>query len=178
MDSVSQVNHPKSFLEKLYAIFSQSSKAQRELEECAQSVHAVVLKIGKVLDVRWVASSYRSLYAVWRSYPALYEFAVNSDTARSQKHKATFAGIQAQLESTHFVQNLAIMLDALQAVSELSKALQNEDSILTTAYKMVKRTIRILENQESGEMGEYYKIFEDSEDKFKGVRLTSSRVSK
>ena len=31
--SVIQVNHVKSFLDKLYSIFSQSPKPQRELEE-------------------------------------------------------------------------------------------------------------------------------------------------
>lgn len=176
ISSVCQVNHVKSFLDKLYSVFSQSAKAQRELEDCAHSVHSEILKIGRVLDVRWVASSYRSLCAVWKSYAALYEFSKNSDTAKSQKHKSTFAGIQAQLESSQLVHNLAVMLDALEAVSDLSKALQSEKCDLGKAYKTVKRTIRILERQKSGEMGDYYQVYEECEESFKGVPLRSTRA--
>ena len=65
--SVPQVNHVKSFLGKLYSIFSQNPKALRELEDCAAQVHSELVKIGRVPDVRRVASSFRGLQAVWKS---------------------------------------------------------------------------------------------------------------
>lgn len=100
--SVSQINHVKSFLDKLYSIFSQSPKTQRELEECASQVHSELVKIGRVLDVRWVASSYRSLLAVWKSFPALYKFATESDSAKQAKNAATYSGITTVLQSSQF----------------------------------------------------------------------------
>ena len=47
------------------------------------------------------------------------------------------------------------MLDALEAVSALSKLLQDEKCSLSQAYKLLKRTIRVLQNQKEG-IGEYY----------------------
>ena len=90
---VPQVNHVKSFLGKLYSIFSQSPKAQRALEEYATQVHYEFVKIGRVLDVRWVASSFRGLQDVWKSYSALQKFTTDSDTATNSKHKAVCGGL-------------------------------------------------------------------------------------
>ena len=140
--SVTQVNHVKSFLDKLYSIFSQSPKAQRELEECAAQVHSELVKIGRVLDVCWVASSFRGLQAVWKSYSALHKFTTDSDTATNSKHKAVCEGLRTILASHEFVHNLAVMLDALEAISDLSKSLQRENCSLGEAYSMVTRTIR------------------------------------
>lgn len=175
--SVGQVNHVKSFLDKLYSVFSQSPKAQRELEECAAMVHCELLKIGRVLDVRWVASSYRSLLAVWKSYPALHMHARDSDSAQTSKHKATYNGILSVLESPQFVHNLAVMLDALESVSNLSKILQGEYCSLGMAYKNVTRCIRDLKLQKEGERGDYFQIYSDSETEgfFKGIELHSNR---
>jgi len=68
-----QVNHFKCFMDTLYALYSQSPKCQRELAECAKELDVQLSRIKRVLDVRWVASSCRTVTAVWRSYKALYE---------------------------------------------------------------------------------------------------------
>ena len=53
-----KINHFKIFREKLYTIvFPQ--RDDRALENCAAQVGAELHKIGKVLDVRWVASRSR-----------------------------------------------------------------------------------------------------------------------
>lgn len=169
--SVSGVNHVKFFLDKLYSIFSQSPKAARELQECASSVHSELLKIGRVLGVRWVASSYRSLIAVWKSYAALYKHSTNSESSKSAKHKATYVGIANTLNSPQFVHNLAVMLDALEPISDLSKQLQDENCSLGVAYKYTKRAIRTLELQKKGEIGDYFEKYESCDGVFKGVEL-------
>lgn len=169
--SVTQINHIKSFLDKLYSIFSQSPKANRELQVCAKTVHSELLKIGRVLGVRWVASSHRSLLAIWQSYPALVEFCTNSDTSKTSKHKAVCCGMAAVLQSTQFVHSLATLLDSLECVSLLSQELQGETTNLVTAYKILSRTIRILKNQQKGEMGDYFEKYEQCEGTFKGVVL-------
>lgn len=174
--SVTQINHVKSFLDKLYKVFSQSPKAQRELESCASSVGTELLKIGKVLDVRWAASSYNSLNAIWRSYPALFKHCTESHSSKQAKYKSMYRGLKLVLESKQFVHTLAVMLDALECLSVLSKALQSENICMGKAYKLVKRTIRILENQKNGIMGDSFKLYNDciaGEGVFKGVALNN-----
>ncbi|KAK1887604.1 E3 SUMO-protein ligase KIAA1586 [Dissostichus eleginoides] len=58
VDEVQAVNHFKVFLEKIHNLYSQSNKNSRELLEAAQEVGSQVLKIGRVLSTRWVASSF------------------------------------------------------------------------------------------------------------------------
>lgn len=156
--SVSQVNHVKSMLDKLYSIYSQSPKMQRELELCAQAVGSELNKVGRVLGVRWVASSYQSLLAVWKSYRALYAHSCESISAGKPKHKSTFSGLKTTFESKEFVHSLAVMLDALKELSILSKTLQGESCSLTDAFKLLKRTIRALKNQKDGH-GDFYKEY-------------------
>ena len=55
-----QINHFKAFMDTLYAVFSQSPKCQRELVDRARELEVQLRRIGRVLDVRWVASSCRT----------------------------------------------------------------------------------------------------------------------
>ena len=157
--SVPQVVHVKSFLGKLYSFFGQSPKAQRKLEDCA--THNELVKIGRVLDVRWVASSFWGLQAVWKNNSALHKFTTVSDTAPNSKHKAVCGGLRIILASHEFGHNLAVMLDALEANSDLSRSLQWEKCSFEKAYSMVTRTIRVLELRKKGEKRQYYRLYED-----------------
>lgn len=51
VDSSNQMNHVKSFLDKLYTVYNQP-KNQRELADCAGSLDMQIQRIGRVLDVR------------------------------------------------------------------------------------------------------------------------------
>ena len=112
------------------------------LEESASQVHIELLRIGRVSDVRLAASSYRSLCAVWKSYPALYHHCMYSDSSKQSKHKSTSTGMANVLKSPQFVHSLAVLLDALESISKLSLALQSETCSLGEAYSKVKRAIR------------------------------------
>ena len=59
-----QVNHFKIFMDKLYSLYSMSPKHQRSIERCAAELGTEIRKIGKILNVRWVACSFRSVKAV------------------------------------------------------------------------------------------------------------------
>ena len=63
VSDVTAVNHFKAFIDTLYALYSQSPKNQRELADAAAALEIQVLKIGRVLGVRWVASSFRTVQA-------------------------------------------------------------------------------------------------------------------
>jgi len=71
INACTQLNHFKIFMQKLYTLYSASPKNRRALEKCAADVGAELLKIGRVLDVRWVAS-FRAVKAVWNNYAALF----------------------------------------------------------------------------------------------------------
>jgi len=59
VNETSSVCHMKSFFDKLYRLYSASPKNCSELNECAASLGVQVNKIGRLLGVRWVASSAR-----------------------------------------------------------------------------------------------------------------------
>ena len=63
-----------------------------------------------------VASSFRTVEAVWRNYPALYKhFKIASeDPSCDSVTNLTYSGLSMRISSHAFVNNLSIMCDALQ----------------------------------------------------------------
>ena len=68
---ITAMNHFQSFMDSLYTLYSRSPQNQEQLKECAAKLTLQVRRIGRVLDTRWVTSSYRTVSAVWDSYDAL-----------------------------------------------------------------------------------------------------------
>lgn len=103
-----------------------SLKNTSELNECAVSLEQQLLVIGKVFTIQWVASSYRTLKAIWNNYEALYKhfsFA-STDTSRESRERAKYDGLKTILTSKKFVHNLGILYDELMKLSDLSLQLQ------------------------------------------------------
>jgi hypothetical protein len=102
-------------------------------------------RIGRVLDVRWVASSCRTVRAVWKSYAALHSHFVQnaSDMSNDSEEQSKFSGMTEKLESPVFLQNPGLMSDALEELSDLSIALQKADITPATANKLVSKQIEI-----------------------------------
>lgn len=146
VDEVQAVNHFKVFMDKLHNLYSQSNKNSRELMEAAQEVGSQVLKIGRVLNTRWVASSFRSVKAVWRSYEALNRHFENAagDQTRNGKERQTYRGLARRMQSKEFLCDLGLMYDALSELSNLSQQLQAHSITLLRAEQLLKRTIRVL----------------------------------
>jgi len=53
------------------------------------------------------------------------------DTANDSKDRAQYSGLLKKLTSVAFLKNLAVMLDAVEELSDLSEALQKADITLT-----------------------------------------------
>lgn len=107
LKEVQGINHFQHFIEKLYALYHQSPKNMNELSLCAASLEEKLLKIGKIFTIRWVASSERTLKAVWNNYSALYEhFLKSSNDHRESKERAKYTGLKRILTSVEFVHNL------------------------------------------------------------------------
>ncbi len=81
VDEVNSVNHFKTFVQKLYSLYSVSNKNERELANAAAEVGSQLLRIGRILDVRWVASSFRTVRAVWTSLDSLVQHFKNASNA-------------------------------------------------------------------------------------------------
>uniref|UniRef100_A0A667YKI2 HAT C-terminal dimerisation domain-containing protein n=1 Tax=Myripristis murdjan TaxID=586833 RepID=A0A667YKI2_9TELE len=108
VDEVQAVNHFKVFMEKIHNLYSQSNKNARELLEAAQEVGSQVLSIGRVLSTRWVASSFRSVKAVWRSYEALNRHFENRQTYRGLAHRLQSQEFLCDLELTLYYQKYSL----------------------------------------------------------------------
>ena len=68
---VTALNHFKAFVDTVYSLYSQSTKNQRELKAASVELESQILRTGRVLDVRWVSSSFRTVKAIWVSFSAL-----------------------------------------------------------------------------------------------------------
>ena len=111
------VNHFKYFMDSLYALYStKSSRNKRELLVAAVKVEVCLLKIGRVLSTRWVASSFRTVKAVLHNFKALYLHFINAsiDSTRDSKERSKFKGLAQTLASVSFLKNLALMYYALE----------------------------------------------------------------
>jgi len=172
-----QVNHFKIFMDTLYSLYSQSPKCQRELGECAAALEQHLNRIGRVLSVRWVASSCRTVLAVWKSYPALHEQFVrkSQDSSLDSREKSKFAGLARKFESPIFVKNLGLMLDALEELSDLSLALQRADVTLSVATKLISKQVLLFTARKESDSEYYTESCEAvASGEFKGVKLLTT----
>ena len=104
------------------------NKNQRELSEACQEVEVRFLQIGRVLDMRWISSSLRSVRAVWTCYGALYAVftAPADDPDRDAKTRSKMKGLVKHLASVQFVNDIGLMYDILQELLSLSLELQKQ----------------------------------------------------
>lgn len=146
---VAGINSFKNFIDKLRNLYHNSPKNQRELNACAANTGQELMKIGRVLDIRWAASSLRAVKAVWNDYPSLYEHFIqcSTDNKRDAKEKATFSGLAKNLATSTFVLNLGIMYDALEELSSLSQELQNRQTTLVDAHRLIRLQLQVFESR-------------------------------
>ena len=112
------------------------------------SVGQHLLSIGRVLSVRWVASSERTVKAVWESYKALQAHfsSAASDVTRDSTERVKYKGLNDVFTSMSFVFSLGVMFDALTELSDLSSLLQKRDMMLPEADKLLARQVRVFES--------------------------------
>lgn len=124
-DAVDEVN--------LHSLYSMQN--ERELKDAAAEVGSQLLHIGRALDVRWVASSFRTVHAVWTSLGALVQHFKNacSDERRSNKEKQMYRGLLDRVQSPEFLCDLGLMYDTLHELSMLSQELQARSVTLLRA---------------------------------------------
>ena len=150
LDAVKSINGfytLESFFNKIYSTYSFSAKMQRELKEIASKLDVELRKIGKVFTIRWAASTYRAVYALWCSFPALHEHfsTLAKDDSIDSVKRATYNGIAKQLATKEFIEDVALLNDCLGQISILSESLQKSDISVVEANRYLKYTINSLE---------------------------------
>lgn len=134
------MNNLKIFLHKIYSNYHQSNKNQNKLlENVAKDLEIEIVKIGRIMGPKWAACSLQAAAAVWRAYPVLYMHFSHSHS-----------GLAKRLANINFLQDLALMIDILEEFSLLSTALQSSSANIQKAQKLIKRTIKALENLKIG----------------------------
>jgi len=72
--------------------------------------------------------------AVWTCYPALCAHFIQSSTdyvTIDSKERSQYKGMTNKMQSPVFLKNVAIMLDALEELRDLSESLQSESMSFT-----------------------------------------------
>lgn len=140
-----------------------------------------LLKIGQVFTIRWVSSSFQTVKAVWRNYPALAKFfrAESEDANNTDIMRKKYLGLYKYLTSPTFLYDLACMKDILRELQSLSLKLQQRDSSLVSSFCYVQQTVKILSAMKTRGGKSISKAEQCvSVGQFKGVSLVGDRVGK
>lgn len=148
VNEVDGINRFKIFMNKLYSLYHQSPKNLNELRQVVSSLEKQILQIGRILSVRWVASSKRTINAVLNNFSALYEHfkSASTDVTRDSKERSKYNGLKLMISSVEFVSNLNAMADALDELEDLSEYLQRRNITLVDADKAIRTTIRVFDS--------------------------------
>lgn len=141
VDGVNSMNHFRTFIQKLYTLYSTSNKNERELANAAAEVGSQLHRIGRILDV--VASRFRTVRAVWSSLGALVQHFKNAccDEMRSTKERQMYRGLLDRVQSPEFICDLELMYDTLHELSLLSQELQSCSVTLLRAEHLLKHPV-------------------------------------
>jgi len=142
---IGALNHFKSFIDSLYVLYSTSPKNQNELRNMCNELDILFLKLGRVLDVCWVASSWRAINVVWKTFSACNFCNAANDSTKDSKTRYKYLGLKKRLASPEFLSDLGLMCDCLQELSTLSNQLQKRTTTLIQGQKHIQRMIRIIE---------------------------------
>jgi len=155
----------------------ESSKLQRELKEIASKLDVELKKIGKVFTIRWAASTYRAVNALWSSFQALHEHfnTLSKDRSIRSCKRKMYSGIAKRLATKEFVEDVAVIKDCLGQISILSESLQKSDVSVIDANRYLQYTINSLEKiKRSVTEGKYsFDEVARNDVAFKGVPLHS-----
>jgi hypothetical protein len=148
VEDVTAINHFKIFMDSIYCLYSMSPKNRRKLASICTHLDIACLTIGQILSVRWVASSFRTVAAVWRSFPGLcsHSETASSDRNRDSRERSKYKGLLQRLRSPQFLIDLGLLYDVPQEISLLSLELQKRSTTLFTADNLVKRTVRVIQS--------------------------------
>ena len=109
---------------------------------------------------------------MWRNYPAIYKHFQTLSTTSTDK--ATYKGLVNRMQTTQFVEDLAVLKDCLGQLSVLSESLQKRETTIVKASDYVRWTVNALVKiTDSLETKYSFQILTSDSPVFKGVNLKS-----
>jgi hypothetical protein len=131
-------------MDRLYSLYSQS----RALKIACHDIGLQFDKVGRVLEMRWMSSSFKTVKAVWTSFGALYSHFTNSlkDTTIDANLKSTFISLRKRLGSPKLLLDLGLKYVILQEICMLSSELRTQMTTLSKAKSLIKRIMRVIES--------------------------------
>lgn len=141
-----KVSHLRMFMDSLYAYYHRSPDHCRMIESISETLGTEIPKIGKIFYVRWLSSSYRSIDAVYTSYPALlHQLTYDSTNPKAaSKDKAKASGMIKRMSSFSFVTEVALMRDVLDVLHGLSLYLQKRSASIIDSKDRFDTDLRSL----------------------------------
>ncbi|XP_056091376.1 E3 SUMO-protein ligase KIAA1586-like [Rhinichthys klamathensis goyatoka] len=180
LKEVAGTNQFEFFISKLYSLYNQSTRNARLLREAAAELNVEILKIGQIFTIRWVASSFKTVKAVWKDFPALalHFKTASEDTSRNDLERQKYKGLLKHLVNSGFVEDLAVMKDILRELQSLSLKLQKREMSLVDSSLAIQQTINVLAAMKTTGGGKSTKKAEKSVSSglFKGVELNEGRA--
>ena len=146
INAVSRVNYIQAFFTKVYSAYSMFSKLQREFKSISSEVDVELKKVGKIFRIRWVASSFRAVKALWNDYPALYAHfrKLSEDPSITDIERQKYKGSARILSTQNFIEDVALLKDCLGQPSLLSETLQERNINTVEPNRHIKWTINAL----------------------------------
>lgn len=126
-----------------------------------------------------MASSFRTVECVWKNNPALQKhfMAAAEDASRDGLTHQSYSVLAMLISSHAFVDNLGLVCDALQKLSELSLKLQRKECAIITANRADFREARVFSAM-AEQPGQHTQVSQrEIQHSFQGVKLNGGRPS-
>jgi len=178
VSAISQVSHLRMFIDTLYSYYSRSPRNCRLIENVSQELGTIMRKVGKIFDVRWVSSSFRSVDAIYTTLPALSRqlCEASEDTSLKGKDRAKALGMSKKIGSFEFVSQLALIRDVLDTLHGLSLYLQKRDASILDAGDRLQTAMRTLNAMKTCNGLSVAAVLSgiDANGEFRGIKIVKS----
>ena len=113
----------------------------------ASGVQETLQKTTPIFTIRWVASSFRTVKAVWHSFAELSQHfhTTSEDQSCSNKKQSKYIGLIKHLKKTGLLTDLANVKDVLRELPGLSLDIQRCEMSVSEAHAAINSKILYLQ---------------------------------
>ena len=179
VDTVNPVSHFRDLVEGLYKIYSMSPKNQREIDLIAAEFLIELMRVQKVFNVRWVFSSFTSVKALLRNFPALFRHfsqLSSPESERKSKEKSKFSGFAKKLQSWYVIAESCMLKDALRCLQFMSLYLQADKASVIDALVHVEscqNKLLVMKTDAGPSLHKFLDSF-DADGCYKGIEIVQN----
>jgi len=118
----------------------------RLLESASKTLGTEVKRIGKIFDVRWLSSSFRSVDTLLTSLPAVVEHLqqASGDSSQPAKDRVKATGMVNKLKSWAFLAEVALLRDVLEILKNLSLYMESRSASILEMKSRLDTTFQML----------------------------------